>query len=211
MATLANKFQVVNVKNQSIKDVTFHPFSIVIAKKNSNNEYTTAVNFGYLKNNKEISIYMEIIRYSLAEHELIKEFDELNNYAFQYEKDNIIINNRGFNAKNNYIAKYLRTSCIFITDKDGKICNTVIAKDGILFKDTFLNINNAKGLINRYALFTLGKVTAKDITNDIYTFASKVELQTNYFTRITERVSAFVELCEKEEEPKKETKAKKAA
>lgn len=181
-----------DLRNSSLETTQFEPFSIVLSKIDKNGNVTSALNFGHLKNNKEITIYMELLRYQIAESEIMKDFVAgLETLAYSFtNKDGKELISKGYNAKGNYISKSLKCTKIYTTDKDGHINNFVALKEGT-FNDTLLNLNRCKGLVVSYIRSLTGEKTPKEFTNDLYQVASKVAIQATYFTKVREKAETI--------------------
>lgn len=198
--------QIIDLRNADVKNYQFTPFTAVILRTNAQGEYTSAIEVGHIKNDKPITLYMELLRYQLAEQEIVSAItsglDILSFVVRTTTAEKVVERvDKGYRSSGNYIAKYLRTSIIYKTDKDGKLSDVVKAHDGIKFSDTMLNLKNSKGLIFASLQYERGEIDVKQLNDKIYTVAKSVELQCNYFRHVNDRVEMFADYCEEESNP----------
>lgn len=190
-----------SVKGMELNAIVFQPFSVVLIKVNQYNECIKALNFGTLKNFKPITAYMEILKFALIEGQIT---DNINQYLsptlgyYEAKSNGTKVWNKGFKVTTDKVATYLKTASIFTTNKDGLIDNVIKIKTGT-FKDTLLNLKNAKGLMFSWLQYTNKNINHESMIEAIYKTAKVIALQCNYFTLVNARVNYFTESCAKDD------------
>lgn len=197
-------------EEEFLKDFLFQPFSFVLVRKNTNGYITSGINFGFIKNFKPITAFMELLRFSLCEKVVTTDlYSGLEKYDIQTLKNGVWKDEKGYkDGIRNSIAKSLNTQVIYITGKDGKICNVIYSD--VLLRDTFLNIDNCKGLLVVYYDVLAGK-NYKELTEALHTFGEKAMKQCSYFSNVSAKVAFFAKFIENAEKAEAAEKKKEEA
>lgn len=152
----------------------FSPNSIILARTNMENKVTFIVNFGELKDTKQETLLVELLKYLAADTRLS------NNFNAEFADISAVSNKPLF-------ASYLSGSQIFRTDANGKVNRALELKDGLKLKDTALKIKKT------HAILLCDKKNLKAV---IYNHAKAIGVQMIYKTELIKEVDEISKAIE---------------
>lgn len=154
----------------------FAPNSVILARTNPENKITTVVNFGELKDTKQETLLVEVLKYLAADTRLSINFNE----EF---KDISAVSNKPL------FASYLSGSQIFRTDANGKVNKALELKDGLKLKDTALKIKKTHSIL---------LCDKKNLKAVIYNHAKAIGAQMVYKTALIKEVDEISKAISKD-------------
>lgn len=154
----------------------FAPNSVILARTNPENKITTVINFGELKDTKQETLLVEVLKYLAADTRLSNNFNE----EF---KDISAVSNKPL------FASYLSGSQIFRTDANGKVNKALELKDGLKLKDTALKIKKTHSIL---------LCDKKNLKAVIYNHAKAIGAQMVYKTALIKEVDEISKAISKD-------------
>lgn len=154
----------------------FAPNSVILARCNMENKITYVVNFGELKDTKQETLIVEVLKYLAADTRLSNNFNE----EF---KDISAVSNKPL------FASYLSGSQIFRTDANGKVNKALELKDGLKLKDTALKIKKTHSIL---------LCDKKNLKAVIYNHAKAIGAQMVYKTALIKEVDEISKAISKD-------------
>lgn len=154
----------------------FAPNSVILARTNPENKITTVINFGELKDTKQETLLVEVLKYLAADTRLS------NNFNDEFKDISAVSNKPLF-------ASYLSGSQIFRTDANGKVNKALELKDGLKLKDTALKIKKTHSIL---------LCDKKNLKAVIYNHAKAIGAQMVYKTALIKEVDEISKAISKD-------------
>ena len=165
-------------KNTKFADIKFLPKSVVLLKTNNEGTPTSYLNFGFINNTKPVQTMLKVL-----ENAIVAEFNhKVLNKLFDDD-----FGKKGYKKLDNYIANYLRTKVIFVTDQKGKI-SWAFCSANVLFSKTLLGVGNHDALLDSYTNFVAHNGDYQDFKNLCYKVAKGVQKQIALYSIISDEV-----------------------
>ena len=196
-------------RNEELSNIKFSSNAVVLildSVSSTGNRTTKVLSFDGCKDTKDTTIVKHLLKCMLAEFNVCNDFNEqFSTFETGTVKD---VNGTtfkevvktGIKAKK-YFQPFLNSSTIYKTDSKGKLSHAVKCEDGVLLKDTALNIRQEQ-------LITLFGYNSKQFRSALHHTATAILEQCKFVTLIKEEYNSIEdglqEVAKQEQEQKQE-------